>query len=204
MPVVLLLLGKVLLDLLDVLVAFRGWGENCGNFEGNELWIGGLSRGLELFEDIVVLDGLVDRRGREKRVEAAASGCGIVFVDDGLRHRLLRERLALLCGGAFFGPVVVDVEAEDVSIFDRVRNRVGVKLFLKEILGGSKSGDVTLDLLHCGIVLEDRGTREAEELGVRKKLLDSPVVLTELRAVALVEDEDHPLVAQLFKPLLER
>jgi hypothetical protein len=54
------------------------------------------------------------------------------------------------------------------------------------------------------VVLEDRGAGEAEELGVREELLDALVVLAELRAVALVEDEDHPLVAELLEPLLER
>ena len=35
-----------------------------------------------------------------------------------------------------------------------------------------------------------------------KELLDGLVVLAELRAVALVEDEDHPLVAERLEPLL--
>ena len=39
------------------------------------------------------------------------------------------------------------------------------------------------------------------ELG--EELLDGPVVLAELRAVALVEDEYHPLVSELLQPLLE-
>jgi len=102
------------------------------------------------------------------------------------------------------GLVVVDVEAEDVPVLDRVRDRISVELFLKEVLGGSKGGDVTLDPLYGRIVLKDRGSREAEELGVREELLDRPVVFAELRAVALVKDEDHPLVSELFKPLLER
>ena len=55
-----------------------------------------------------------------------------------------------------------------------------------------------------GVLLEDRRAGEAEELGVGEELLDGLVVLAELRAVALVEDEDHPLVAQRFEPLLER
>ena len=37
-----------------------------------------------------------------------------------------------------------------------------------------------------------------------EELLDGPVVLPELRAVALVEDEDHPLVSELLEPPLER
>ena len=61
--------------------------------------------------------------------------------------------------------------------------------------------DVALDLLERGVLLEDRRAGEAEELGLGEELLDGLVVLAELRAVALVEDEDHALVAQRLEPL---
>ena len=202
--VVLLLLGKVLLDLLDVLVALRWRREDGGDLERDELGVGGLALGLELLEDLVVLDGVVDRGGGQQRVEASASGRGIVLVEDGLGDRLLGEGLTRLEGGGVLWLVVVDVEAEDVPILDRVCDGVGVELFLEEVLGGSQGGDVSLDLLDGRVVLEDRGASEAEELGVREELLDGLVVLAELRAVALVEDEDHPLLAELPEPLLER
>ena len=96
------------------------------------------------------------------------------------------------------------MEAEDVPILDRVSDCVGVELFLEEVFSGSKGGDVSLDLLDGRVVLEDRGASEAEELGAREEFLDSLVVLAELRPVALVEDEDHPLVSELLEPLLER
>ena len=117
-----------------------------------------------------------------------------MLVEHGLGDRLLRERLTGLEGGGVLWLVVIDVEAEDVPILDRVGDGVGVEIFLEEVLGGSKGGDVSLDLLDVRVVLEDRGAGEAEELGVREELLDGLVVLAELRAVALVEDEDHPLV----------
>ena len=60
---------------------------------------------------------------------------------------------------------------------------------------------VAVDLLDGGVVLEDRRAGEAEELGVGEELLDGLVVVAELRAVALVEDEDHALVAQRFELL---
>ncbi len=60
-----------------------------------------------------------------------------------------------------------------------------------------------LNLLHSSVFLEDRGTGETEELGVWKECLDQLVVLTELRTMALVEDEHHPLVSKMLKPLLE-
>ena len=202
--VVLLLLGEVLLDLLDVLVALRWRREDGGDLEGDELGVVGLALGLKLLEDLVVLDRVVDRGGGQQRVEASVSGRGIVLVEDGLSDRLLGEGLTGIEGGGVLWLVVVDVEAEDVPILDCVGNGVGVELLLEEVLGGSKGGDVSLDLLDGRVVLEDRGASEAEELGVLEELLDGLVVFAELRAVALVEDEDHPLVVELLEPLLER
>ena len=107
----------------------------------------------------------------------------------GLGDRLLRERLTWLEGGGVLWLVVVDVEAEDIPILDRVGDGVGVEIFLEEVLGGSQGCDASLDLPdRRPLSSEDRGASEAEELGVRKELLDGLVVLAELRAVALVED----------------
>ena len=69
--VVLLLLGEVLLDLLDVLVALRRRREDGGDLEGDKLGIVGLVLGLKLLEDRVVLDRVVDRGGGQQRVEAS-------------------------------------------------------------------------------------------------------------------------------------
>ena len=144
-------------------------------------------------------------RGRsEQRVETSAAGRGIVLVEDGLGNRLLGESLAGLEDRGVLGLVVVDVEAEDVLILDRMGDGVGVKLFLEKVRGGSKACFVPLDLPDARVVFEDRGTSEAEELGVREERLDGLVVLAELRAVAIVEDEDHPLVSERPEPLLER
>lgn len=107
-------------------------------------------------------------------------GCGVVFVNDGLCYCLFCEWFFLFCGGVFFGFVVVDVEVEDVLIFDCVCNCVGVEFFLKEIFGGLKCGDVIFDLFYCGIVFEDWSFCEVEELGVWKKFFDSFVVFVEL------------------------
>ena len=101
--VVLLLLGEVLLDLLDVLVALRWRREDRSDLEGDELGVVGLALGLKLLEDLVVLDGVVDRGGGQQRVEASASGRGIVLVEDGLGDRLLGERLTGLEGGGVLG-----------------------------------------------------------------------------------------------------
>ena len=52
-------------------------------------------RGLE---ELVVLDGVVDRRGGEDRVEAAVAGGGVVLGEDGIDDGALGERLAGLDG----------------------------------------------------------------------------------------------------------
>ena len=92
--VVLLLLGKVLLDLPNVRVALRGRREDGGNLEGDELiGVFGRALGLKLLEDLVVLDRVVDRGGGQQRVEASVSGRGIVLVEDGLSDRLLGVRV---------------------------------------------------------------------------------------------------------------
>jgi hypothetical protein len=52
------------------------------------------------------------------------------------------------------------------------------------------------DSVCSGVLLEDGRAGEAEELGLGEKLLDGLVILAELRAVALVEDEDDALVPQ--------
>ena len=134
--VVLLLLGEVLLDLLNVLVALRWRREDGGDFEGDELGFGGLALGLKLLEDLVVLDRVVDRGSGQQRVETSVSGRGIVLVEDGLGDRLLREGLTRLDGGGVLWLVVIDVEAEDVPVLDRMGDGVGVEIFLEEVLGG--------------------------------------------------------------------
>ena len=94
------------------------------------------------------------------------------------------------------------MEAEDVPVLDGVGDGVGVKLFLEEVLAWFGGACVTLDLLDSGVFREDGRAGEAEELSLGEELLDGLVVLAELRAVALVEDEDHALVAERFEQLL--
>ena len=78
-----------------------------------------------------------------------------MFVEDGLGYRPLGQSLAGLEGGGILWLVVVNVEAEDVSVLDCVGDGVGVELLLEEVLGSSKGGHVTLDLLDGRVVLEE-------------------------------------------------
>ena len=94
-----------------------------------------------------------------RALKRAAAGGGVVLGEDGLDDRLLGERLARLEGGSVLRLVVIDVEAEDVPILDGVSDGVGVELFLEEVLGGPKGGDVSLDPLDGGVFLEDRACR---------------------------------------------
>ena len=51
-------------------------------------------------------------------------------------------------------------------------------------------------------MLEDGRAGEAEELGLGEEFLDGLVIFPELRAVALVEDEDDAFVPECLKLLL--
>jgi len=63
-------------------------------------------------------------------------------------------------------------------------------------LDGLAKGDGTLHGLLGGILLKDGRAGEAEELGLGQELFDGLVVLAELGAVALVEDEGDAFVLQ--------
>jgi hypothetical protein len=57
-----LFLRQVFLNLLHVLVAFGGRGEDAGDVERLEVGVGGLLFGLHGLEQGVVFDGVVDAR----------------------------------------------------------------------------------------------------------------------------------------------
>jgi hypothetical protein len=97
----------------------------------------------------VVFDGVIDGRGGEDGVEAAAAGGGIVLGEDGLDDGLLRDGLAGLRRVVPLGLEVIDVEAQDVPVLDGVGDGVGVELLLED------SGDRNcfLDVLRSVYVL---------------------------------------------------
>ena len=79
---------------------------------------------------------------------------------------------------------------------DGVRDGVGVQLLLEDVAGGLVGADGAVDLGVAGVLLEDGRAGEAEQLRLGKERLDGLVVVAELGAVALVEDDDQALVAQ--------
>jgi hypothetical protein len=94
------------------------------------------------------------------------------------------------------------VEAQDVTVFDGVGDRVLVQTLLEEVLGGLERGNLALNLPDGGIGREDGRAGEAEELGLGEELPDGLMVVAELGAVALIEDKDHPLVAERIEQVL--
>src|SRR5680860_1077567 len=84
-----------------------------------------------------------------------------------------------------------------------VGDGVGVEFALEKVLGGAERLDVVFDLPGGGVFGEDWRSGKAEELGLGEEVLDGLVGLAELGAVALVEDEDHALIAERVEALLE-
>jgi hypothetical protein len=143
----------------------------------------------------VVLDSVVDGGGGEEGVEAAAAGGGIVLVQDGRDHLALVRGLARPGSLLALGAEAVHMEAKDVPVLDGVGDGVLVQLALEGVGGGSVRGRVAGALHLRGVLVEDGRTGEAEELGAGKELANGLVVLAELGAVALIEDEDEALGA---------
>ena len=197
-----LLLRQVFLNLLNILVAFGGRGKDAGNVQGEEVALSGFSLYLHGFEKAVIGNGVVDGGRGQNGVELAPVGSGMMFLEDGFDNGFPGHCFARLELVFAFRLKIVDMEAQDIVVFDGVRNGVGVQLLLKNVFRGFPGGLLPFNLLISGIFRKDRRAGEAEELGVGKKLLDGFVVFAELRTVAFVKDEDHALFAKWFQPFL--
>src|SRR5690606_37655802 len=84
----------------------------------------------------------------------------------------------------------------DVPVLDRMGDRIGVQLMRKQIFSDSQRLFGPINLLFGGVIHKNRRTGKAEQLGVGEELLDGLVILTELGAVAFIENEDQALVPQ--------
>ena len=171
-------------------------------FSGSKSGFSGPPFGLDGLEELEIFDRVVDSGRRQHRVELALVGGLVVLFeylpDDGpLGRRLARPWFVFA-----FRLVIIDVEAQDVAILDRVRDGVFVQTFPKNVPRGFEGRLSAFDLLTGRVSLEDRRAGEAEQLGVGEKFLDGLVVLAELRAVAFVEDEHDALVPQRFEQTL--
>ena len=196
-------LRQVFLNLLHVGIALGGRREDASDIQRLEVGVGLLFFCLQLCEQAVVFDSVIDGRSGEQGIEPAPAGGGVVLGEDGLDNGLLRERFARLGQLFAFRLEVIDMESQDVCVLDGVGDCVGVELLLEELTGCLKRGFLILNLHTGGVFFKDGRAGEAEELGLGEELLDSFMVLAELGAVALVEDEDNAFVAKRFELLLE-
>lgn len=103
-------------------------------------------------------------------------------------HLVGVDGLDLLVDRAPAGPdrvVVGDAEGQDVPVVDRVDDGVGVQAVPEHLLGGPEKPAA------AGVLGEDRGAGEAEEVVVLERPADRGAHVAELAPVALVEDEDE-------------
>lgn len=82
---------------------------------------------LGLFNELVVFDRVVDRRGGENSVELAPAGRGVVFGEDRIDDGALGKRFTGLGGIFAIGLIVIDVEAQNVAVLDGVSDGVFVQ-----------------------------------------------------------------------------
>jgi hypothetical protein len=193
LPVVGELLRQVFLKLGDVLVAVRRRREHAGDVERLEGFVLCLALGLDLLEQVVILDGVINRGDGQKRVEPAMVGGPVMLFQDRLDHLLLGQGIAGFHRGAL-GLVEVHVETKHVTVVDGVGDGVGMELMVKNVGRCDHVRFGALDGSIGSVLLKDGRPGKAEKLRPREKFPNGPVVLAELRAVAFVEDEHQPLV----------
>jgi hypothetical protein len=180
-----------------------GWGKDAGNVQWLEVAILCLPVRLHRSEQPVIGNGIVDGGRGKKSVELAPVGGGMVFLKDGFNDGFFGHGFTGLGLALAFGFEIVDVEAQDIVVFDGVGDGVGVQLLLEDLFRGFPGSLLPFNLLITGVFWKDGGAGKAGELGLREKILDRLVVLAKLRAVAFVKDKDNAFVAQRFQTLLE-
>ncbi|MNF92860.1 hypothetical protein D3C84_755180 [compost metagenome] len=144
-------------------------------------------------------DGVIDGGRGQNRVELSPPRGRIVLGEDGIDDGTLGQSFTKLGQILSIGLVVVDVKAQDVTVFNRMGDGVFVQGLLEEVLRGLECLGFTADLLDAGVVLENRRAGEAKKLGLGEESLDGLMVLAELRTMAFVEDEDDTFFAQRFE-----
>lgn len=79
---------------------------------------------LDELEPLKVFDGIINGARRQDRVELASGGGGFVLVEDRYDRFALGNRLVKLELVLTFRLVVVDMEAQDIAVLDRVGDGV--------------------------------------------------------------------------------
>ncbi len=178
--VVLLFLRQIFLNLLHILVALGGRGEDASDIQRLEVKVGGLFLGLKGLEKGVVFDGVIDGGGGKQCIEPTPASGGIVLGQNGVNNGAFGEALAGLGSAFSLGLEVVHMEAQDVCVLDGVGDGVGVELLLENVHRGLELPHLPFKLLGSRVHLKDGGAGEAKELGLREEFLDGLVVLAEL------------------------
>ncbi len=188
---------------IGVFVVFVGGkSENSGDAQ---IMLACLLFGLE---NIVVLDERFDAADAENGRKLQLVGFAAVVVDDVVRDliqplrrleqfpgvNVFYRNIEVVFGAVFLAvaPDVFDGEFEDVLVFDGIGDDVLMQALLEEFFGGAFAQFVA-----HGVVGKNGRTRETEHLAIVEKGFDAVVGVAELAAVALVEDENDALVAQL-------
>ena len=194
-------LRQVFLNLLHIWIAFGWRREDAGDIERLVIEISLRLVFLHLGEKLEIFDGVVDGGGGEQGIEPALAGGSVVLGQNGLDDLFLFQCLAGLGQFFAFRFKVIDMEAQNVAVFDGVGDGIGVELLLEEVFRGLIRGLLIFDLLVAGVLLKDGRAGETEELGLREEFFDGLMVVAELGAVAFVEDEDDALVSQRLQLL---
>ena len=93
-------------------------------------------------------------------------------------------------------PPILNAKAQHVLICDCIGDDIIMQAFCEEVSGGAFAV-----LVRHGIIFKYRRAGKAEHLRAFEEVGDRLMRLTELRAVAFVEDKHDPLAAQAFKPV---
>ena len=126
-----LLLRQVLLDLLHISIPLGRGGEHTGDVQRLEVGISHKLLRLHGLEQQEVFDRVIDRRRGKDGVEASGCGGSIVLFEDGLNHGPFGDCFAGPRWVGALGFVVVDVEAQNIAILNRMGDCVGVELLLE-------------------------------------------------------------------------
>ena len=93
---------------------------------------------------------------------------------------------------------VIHTEGKYIFIIDRIHNGICVELIAEGLLCGSQRGILT----HTGIGGKDGGASESEQMVFLEILGDCLVHITELAAVAFVENNDNTLIEYAMTGIL--
>ena len=150
---------------------------------------------------MIVLDGVVDAGGSQKRVEPALVRGLVVVFENRLYDLFLGESFARFDGDTL-GPIIIHMESQHVSIIDGVGDGVGMELIAEHVFSGYHAGLLAFDGAIDGVLLEDRCAGKAKELSLWEMILDCLVIIAKLRAMTFIEDNRNAIVAQRFQALL--